>query len=385
MKTITLKENKYYEIESLKAQGLEEALVFLNDNEIIETKYNKICFKYIGSIFFSDIHIFVIPKYRGKNYSNTELSLFYKAIMKFRNTSKLLEEDNNGIWDAVTEILQDYTENGYMKSYSKQIECDWSNPNWDKMFNHTPLYCQNNAPFWESPISTKTTLNEYSLKNLHDSIISFILHTFPVMTTFYPHLPHGYIPNTILVDKLKTEVQEQLLITAFPREQQIFRKTLAVIDSICDSECLLVGTKNPHIFWESICKCILNDQSEKWLEYFPKANWHIKNTNGVTKTHKPDIITVIDGITHIYDAKYYFTERTQPGIQDITKQILYEKCLRNIQRDIEICNAFVFPSEIPSDQLEKATGVITFAAFDNAISINTHHQYDIDSFKQYIA
>ncbi|MGN5650737.1 LlaJI family restriction endonuclease [Bacillus sp. Brlt_9] len=385
MKTITLKENQYYELESLKSQGLEEALVFLNENEIIETKYQKICFKYIGSIFFNDIHIFVVPKYRKNNFSSTELSLFYRAIMKFHNANKLLEETNNGVWDAVTEILQDFTENGYMKSYCKQFQSDWSNPNWDKMFNRSPVYCQNNAPIWQSPISTKTTLNEGNLKNLHDSIILFILHTFPVMATFYPHLPHTYMPNAVLVDKLKMEVQEQLITTTFPREQNIFRKTLFVLDSIYDSKCLLVGTKNPHIFWESICKCMLKDQSEKWLEYFPKATWKIKNVCGVTQTHRPDIITEVNGTTHIYDAKYYFTERTQPGIQDITKQILYEKCLRSIKSDMEICNAFVFPSETPTEQLDKISGVITFDAFDSNISINTHHQYDIDSFKQYIA
>lgn len=75
-----------------------------------------------------------------------------------------------------------------------------------------------------------------------------------------------------------------------------------------------------------------------------------------SKTLKPDIISIRDGIFYILDGKYYvphYNENTisnQPGIQDVVKQFAYHKAFHQflqISSLEKVANAFLLPQTFP--------------------------------------
>lgn len=383
MKQYNLIENVLYKSDQLESLGVDySTLVFLTKNNIIEKINKKYTFKFIGSIFFNEKHIIILPKYRTKPFNEYELSLFHNSLIKFNNTVSIFSTEQQGSnWSEVYEFILDYVKNGFFNRYEKTYNNDWSNPSWDKMFNQSPIYVNNNI-FWKEPVSFNTTISSKSLEDLHKQIISFILYTFPIMKNFFPSLnieKPSLAPNPNILSLL---IQSELQRNTLSREKRMLQIANKLINGSKTCNGLILGTKHVHSFWEQLLRNYLNDESYKWLSYFPKATWNIKNKEGNTAAHRPDIIIEREGNIYLYDAKYYDTKETQPGIQDITKQILYEKCLEFIAKGSTIYNGFIFPSDNPNDHYSIETGKIVYNIFANT-TIYTHHQYDIELFAAY--
>lgn len=97
------------------------------------------------------------------------------------------------------------------------------------------------------------------------------------------------------------------------------------------------GTTAFPFVWEDACAIALGNERERWLGYIPRPLW--RSVNGIEKaadTFEPDIVTRIrhDDEEHllIADAKYYQLImppklNNQPGVNDIAKQLWYERCL----------------------------------------------------------
>lgn len=376
-------ENRSYSFNQLETQGVDHStLVFLQKNNIVEKKNQQYIFRFIGSIFINNSHLLIHPKYRNHLFNEEEITLFHNALIKFNNTNELIDGELAGNWNDVYDILLDFKSNGYFESYKKTEKTDWSNPSWEKMMCQDPLIV-NNTVYWNTPTSTATTISTEKLKMLHYHIIHFLLDTFPIMKSFFPHIiPHenSYrLDPSILSYKIKLELKNNL----FTREQNILRKFLKIIKRKSGTTGLIMGTKHVHIFWEQLCKQFLNDVSYKWIQHFPRAQWNIKGKIGQAAAHKPDIIMEINDRVYLFDAKYYHTSSHQPGIQDITKQILYAKCIKKIRGNADVHNGFLFPSENPNDYFSNASGEISYTVFESDFIIKTHHQYDIELFKHY--
>ena len=382
MKRLNFFENKIYDIDILKTQGLDSILVFLRENNIIKQINNQFQFVFIGSIYIKDFHILVHPKYRTKPYTEQEIEIFHKSLIKFQHTVSLLEENYDIAWKDIYSVLRDFEINGLFKSYHKVYQNNWSNPSWEKMFQVSPCYI-NHIPYWEKPISNVTVISSEQIKELHIHMIQYLLQKFPAIKSLFPYLNIPVPSNPIDVTLLKHRIQLELQKTLFSREQNIMKLVLKIINSQSASEGLIIGTKHSHVFWEQLCKNYLNDVSYKWIEQFPRAHWSIKEKEGQTFPHRPDIILEKEDSIYLYDAKYYNTDYHQPGIQDITKQILYERCIKSIKPDATIHNGFIFPSENPEDHFTNISGKITYNIFGIDTSIKTHHQYDIEIFKSF--
>lgn len=375
MERVVLKENRPYSVEYLDRLGISKSLNYLKENKIAEQKFNTVKFRFIGSLFLDDKHILILPKYRREVFTEKELDTFHLALLKFQETNSFVEEDETGLQQDVYYILEDYTRHGLFRSYEKKEINSWDNANWNKMMERDAFY-ENDMAYWERPISTSICLTTTKLDTIHKSIICYLLEHYPIMKNLIPVSLPEQIPYQ--VDTLYYQVLEALRTTTLTREHQILTRMLRVLENRAQSQGLVIGTRYVHIFWEQLCKTYLNDASHKWLAQLPKPSWVIKGKEGEASGHRPDIITEDDNTIHIYDAKYYDTNHKQPGVQDITKQILYKKCFESLVKDRTITNNFLFPSSEKSDTYMHKSGLVSYEIFGEKTEIVTYHQYDMD-------
>ena len=144
------------------------------------------------------------------------------------------------------------------------------------------------------------------------------------------------------------------------------------------------GTNSFHVIWERACKSAFNDMLDKklrelpiqlkgrWrqraeetlLGIIPSPRWRVMSPSGEladcepTDTLIPDIVTMTVPAGRpeefaIYDAKYYdprFGKKViaAPGVESITKQLLYQSAYRDFIIDNEftrVRNVFLIPTD----------------------------------------
>ncbi len=119
----------------------------------------------------------------------------------------------------------------------------------------------------------------------------------------------------------------------------------------------LYGVDSFHTIWESVCKFILRDQSNSWNRLIPKPYWisEVGSSQFASDTFRPDVITTYEFECErsliIADAKYYKLYMPpklsgQPGVNDIAKQLWYDKLLNPLAKSKgfkSVHNCFLFP------------------------------------------
>ena len=152
--------------------------------------------------------------------------------------------------------------------------------------------------------------------------------------------------------------------------------TLSDVDSLS-----MFGTNSFNLIWEDVCKVIFNnqlnmplgslslpvplrqeyDKHQKLIELIEKPFWSITGL-GAKDTLIPDAVTIdsigTDYLFVISDAKYYTpvlverqAPRSQPGIESVTKQYLYQLAYQQFIHDhgfSSILNCFIMPTEADS-------------------------------------
>lgn len=156
--------------------------------------------------------------------------------------------------------------------------------------------------------------------------------------------------------------------TAIDREENQFSKRPTLS---------LYGTKYFHRVWEEVCKTVFSHVNE-YVKKISRPNW-INFTdievNKEKKTLEPDIIKAFEYRSKEYflilDAKYYNINfdgkklEGNPGVEDITKQLLYDKALEKLSRGKTKHNAFLFPSSNSTNTF-KVFGSVDFDFLDIA-------------------
>ena len=120
-----------------------------------------------------------------------------------------------------------------------------------------------------------------------------------------------------------------------------------------------------------------NTENKTLKEVIAKPEWSVINSE---KKHKSDKTLIPDLVVYnqedksisIYDAKYYnimFTEeelRGYPGVQDVSKQYLYELAYKNFIQENGLKmkeNAFIMPTDNEIEEELEEIGEIKFEIF----------------------
>lgn len=389
------------EIDNLIEEQLEETI---DNNEYFY-------FRYVGLLLIQDIIIIVYPKYI-KNISNDFLGdkLKFKQILmviqKFQSlhVNNDIEEEEGNFLTLQFYLQKSFVENGLYSNDISSIEVNGEGEIlWEKTIDKNTMYLIDGVPFYLDYLSQNVILNKQNIiRRIHASIITEIsiklegvLHLVgldPIIIS--DETLDSYGDNKYIEYLLEQELNRQFINS----KQLILKNLLKYIRKKglkTDSFVIeFFGTNSFNLVWEDVCKTIYIDdlnkklnelslisngdiirkdfkrkvqykQDAKLKEIIEPPKWVLLETGSEYKTSRTLELDVLhvnkkDKTFEIFDAKYYmidFTEkkiRNQPGIEDITKQYMYQIAFS----DLAEINGYKFKNTfvIPKDELKEDLG-----------------------------
>jgi len=119
---------------------------------------------------------------------------------------------------------------------------------------------------------------------------------------------------------------------------------------------LLFGVDDFHTIWEGMLRDVLEDTENGWNTKLPKPVFYkgLDSERDEDKQMKMDIVIRQGADLVIVDAKYYAatTTKNSPGMTDISKQLMYELAVRDMESEDgvphNLSSCFVFPASSPN-------------------------------------
>ena len=258
---------------------------------------------------------------------------------------------------------------------------------WDKTINETFAIINKNKPYYLE-LKTKRNINDEQnyFKLLHECILTVIsselqeANLLDLLEFTSIEISSKKISDFGEKDYILYRLEKELNLQFNTRKQQILKMLYIYISRekhLTDIESFsMFGTKSFNLVWENVCAKIFNNQlqrnissiealkdinleeykNKKLIDIIEKPQW--SHANPSNDTLIPDIISITKKDSNIkfiiLDAKYYNIKleknkepKSQPGIQDITKQYLYQLAYKEFLEDCSITqieNYFLFPT-----------------------------------------
>lgn len=369
------------------------------DVELGNENYYYVC-TFVGIITVAGCILKCYPKYIINNDSPIlELKQILKVIEKYNYREQIIKifndtnhEQSFNLLAVFLFLINDYYENGIYTNTETIVESNGTGEIlWEKTVNETFAILTNNRPYYTELKTIKSVNdNDYYIKRLHECIVTTAskeLEKHDVLNLF------DITPIDISEEKLDDfgddnyilyRIEKELNQQFNTRKQILLKIMYAYVCNRCgiqDIECFsMFGTNSFNLIWEKVCATIMRNNlytelnkldlpvalNEKYkhqynqplISLIDKPFWSITN-KPASDTLIPDIIT-IQKIQNIYnfiilDAKYYVPKlelnvepTSQPGIESITKQYLYQLAYKPFIEEhkiTKISNYFIMPTE----------------------------------------
>lgn len=364
---------------------------------------NLYIFNFVGVFIASNIVFKCYPKYiQSENYHN-HLKKIISVLEKYNSENQIVPilndleiESSYNLLAIMVYLIKDYIEYGpYQKEETIYEVNGTGNINWDKTINETFTLIKNDRPFYPELITRKNQLDQYDyFKRLHQSIVTQCSKTMEEagLIDLFSIIPINESEEEISdfgeIDHILYEIEKEMNVQFNTRRQFLLKLIYAYLSekgSFETSDSVYIyGTSNFKKVWEVICQktfdndlntilgnlrlpCNLdkkyNGKEDTLLSIIEKPCWNFENEEKKTTdffyakgTFIPDCIKIDSNYTfNIYDTKYYvprITEKStitsQPGIEDVSKQFLYQMIFKdfvNLHGIKNIRNYFLMPSE----------------------------------------
>lgn len=381
-------------------EDIEIADVEAGENEFLYV------FTFVGVITVEGRILKCYPKYLFDCASpKDELKQVLKVLEKYNSGEQIIRMYNDtsnssafNLLAVMLFLLQDYFEYGPYTNTRDIIESNGSGEIlWDKTINETFTLLSNNRPYYPELLTMKRVNNDQDFfKRLHECILTRctkelrnadLLDLFDITgVDLSDEQIEDFGDKEYVLDRITKELNVQ-----FNTRKQLLLKTLyayiANSNTLNDLDCFsMFGTNSFNLVWEKVCAEVLDNQlqksigglqlpvalvepyckmrQKKLLELIDKPQW-IGNVSGnetFVKTAEdtliPDLVSIIavDGEYQfiIFDAKYYNLQlekakklSSQPGIESITKQYLYQLAFKPFVEAHQINtvkNCFLMPT-----------------------------------------
>lgn len=370
------------------------------DVEVGEDEYLYV-FTFVGVITVAGRVLKCYPKYL-LNAENPlkELRQVLKVLEKYNSKEQIIRMFNDSNEDrsfnllaVLLFLLNDYYENGSYDNTEEVIESNGSGEIlWEKTINETFTLLSGGRPYYTDLQTRKHVSDDFDyFKRLHECILtkaSKELVDADLMELF--EITEVDLSDEALDDFGEKEyilyrIEKELNVQFNTRKQILLKTMYSYIDrsgTLSDVDSLsMFGTNRFNLVWEDVCKVIFNnqlnmplgslslpvplkpeyDRHQKLIELIEKPFWSITGL-GAKDTLIPDAVTIdsigTEFLFVISDAKYYTpvlverqTPRSQPGIESVTKQYLYQLAYQQFIRDHgfrSILNCFIMPTESDS-------------------------------------
>lgn len=351
-------------------------------------------FTFVGVITIAGRVLKCYPKYLLNNAQpKDELRQILKVLEKYNSKEQIIRMFNDSsegssfnLLAVLLFLLNDYYENGTYSNTEDIVESNGSGEIlWDKTINETFSLLSNNVPYYVDFYTKKRVDDEFDyIKRLHECILTKasqelqdagLLDLFEILGIT---LTNEEIYEFGEKDYILYRIENELNVQFNTRKQLVLKILYAYIAhsvNLYDTDALsMIGTNNFNIVWEKICTDIMDNQlnvtlealslpiplkdgynrKQKLIDIIEKPLW---TATGETAqdTLIPDLISISGNQFIIFDAKYYNAvleqgqpPKTQPGIESITKQYLYQLAYQKFIDDhgfTEVKNCFLMPTE----------------------------------------
>lgn len=374
---IIRKLKEYGVLKTVKSTDNQKDLSDLSDDDVVvadvensENEYLYV-FTFVGVIVVAGCVLKCYPKYLPDNsHPLIELKQILRVIEKYSSKEQVIrmfnESNESSAFNQLAVILfllHDYFENGVYTNTEDIIENNGSGEIlWGKTINETFTLISRNKPYYPDLLTRKRVTNDYDFfKRLHECILTKVskdLKNADLSSLFE-------ITDIDLTDEELDEfgdkeyilyrLENELNCQFNTRKQLVLKTIYAYIDlsgNLYDIDSLsLFGTNSFNLVWEKVCAEILDNQLEKTLvelklpipvqkddplakvkliNLIEKPKWSVADKEA-EDTLIPDLITISGEQFIIFDAKYYTPvfalgkpPKSQPGIESVTKQYLYQ-------------------------------------------------------------
>ncbi|MFN0224066.1 LlaJI family restriction endonuclease [Paenibacillus sp. KR2-11] len=362
-------------------------------------------FSYVGVITIYSRIIKCYPKYLlSETTPMEEMKQILKVISRYGSKKQIInlangdaEDSRLNILSVILFLLNDYNEFGIYNNTKDIVEVNGEGEIlWDKTINENHPFISKARPYYTELYTMKALDDDTDFfKQLHECVLtecskqldeSELLHLFDLPAV---NLSDNVLADFGDLDYILYRLQSQLNIE-FNTRKQIVLKTLYAYISHSNTQkddfgISMYGTNSFNLVWENVCSEVFNNKlqtplgqlklpvplhngyqpSDKLINIIKKPLWTGNKAGGGTfekpakETLIPDLITIMeqDGSIQfiILDAKYYNIQLDEekvlkgyPGINDVTKQYLYQLSYKDFLHDHEINNVkncFLMPTE----------------------------------------
>lgn len=358
---------------------------------------------YVGVVVIDDLAVYCVPKYLRREVTHEELRPVFSALRRYQSDSEdtgisVVDEDGhiNRI-SLLLALLTSYDEHGLYTNQERIIRTNGRGPiHWPGTIStHLPVLEDGSPVYVSYETAVSREIGSNFISRLHGSVVAEcsselekcglidVFSLVPIELSDTPLIDFGDADS--VMRRIEQEINVQF-ITWKLEVLKLMRSYFQLSPSIeHESGLACYGTNSFHVVWEKACKIAFNDMlditltelpidlHEKWTRrqnetlrgIIPRPKWRIRMASGSlincdpTNTLIPDIVTIQPKTTekgaefHIYDAKYYapwFKRHLVkvPGIESVTKQLLYQSAYREFIVDnkfARVKNTFLIPHD----------------------------------------
>lgn len=408
---IIKKLKEYGVLKSVKATDNQKDMSDLIDEDIevcdVEVGENQYLYviTFVGVITVAGCILKCYPKYIISNETpKKELKQILKVLEKYNAKEQIIrmyndsdESNSFNLLAVMIYLLQDYYEYGVYTNTQNIIEKNGDGEIlWDKTINETFTLLSNIRPYYTELLTKKRVTDDYDyFKRLHECVLSHfteelkradLLDLFDIMPV---ELSDEELDDFGDNEYIRYRIEKELNVQFNTRKQLVLKTIYAYIINSSNLSSInnfsLFGTNSYNLIWEKVCAEVMDNQlhntlgslelpvaldsaykaNDTLISLIEKPKWvgNKRESGTFTKMAKdtliPDIISLHSNGKEcyfiIFDAKYYMIQmesskplRGQPGINDVTKQYLYQLAYKKFIESHSINNVkncFLMPTE----------------------------------------
>lgn len=268
-------------------------------------------------------------------------------------------------------LIRDYLNAGIYRRLREREEISGRGQmNWRRTIERMAPVLSAGNPVYVDTITRSTTRDrDYFVSRLHRQIVDGASQRFGHLLGYGPfnldHEPFEPFSELPALSLCQAKVQQEMREAFSDRAMHLLPMLLAwltAIERAESSDLALYGTSAFYDVWEKACASALGNERDQWQAHIPRPTWRsIEGHVRAADTFEPDIVTRIrDGAEEhllIADAKYYRLAmppylQGQPGVNDVAKQLWYQRCLADAARGrglVQTYNIFVVPGHEHDD------------------------------------
>tara|TARA_B110000285_G_scaffold217817_1_gene266613 strand:- start:1619 stop:2944 length:1326 start_codon:yes stop_codon:yes gene_type:complete len=377
-KQIFLIEDDYQKKEKIQNLLNADSYQFLLEHQYLKLNDDKMAFEYVGVISLGSDLICVLPKYfKDRGISFDEKKRQFKAIIKVLKKigkSEILPDakflkNSKQIFSEIAladRILKAFVEDGiYEKKQDVNAINSTGEINWDKTISTMDPIISKNQPIYHETYNFSRVTEDFNIiTEIHKWAINYCIKKYSDILDYSISFTEDHLSFNQLgvLEHLLRVIEKELRITYLDRDIMLLENLRRILTKASGEEhkkLNIFGTGYFQTVWEHVCAASFKNKLEQFSSQIPKPFWHNHSGEGVSKrTLLPDVIALSEDESafFILDAKYYnfrvsnipqFTVTGNPGIGDVSKQLLYEKAMTGVSIGRKY-NCFLFPDIFPS-------------------------------------